>query len=214
MTVIPFDAEERDHWRGDPDAYDLVEQLHDAFEALSAAADDLVNAVGIAFDPERPVAKRPSAQLIATARQRVDAGQSAWASAVAQAEELLLERHLLPDRGVSVDREQRFALLRELRTRVSSFGDFTLDFDRGNADACGRHVDLMRDALALMEAIGGDSDDVDTVRVSNADRLALSETARRFADELAASLAEAGVPVDGDVDLDALGALRRIERGE
>lgn len=88
VTPINGDPEERARQRRDPDGYDAMERLHDAYDGLTEAMDRHVNEVGMRLFPRQG---RPPERLVAS-RERLDRAEEAWHAAVDRAESLLRER--------------------------------------------------------------------------------------------------------------------------
>lgn len=101
-----------------------------------------------------------------------------------------------------LDQAQREAIRREVDLRLGAYGDFTILLEQRNRSRCLAHIELMRDAVALLDLIGWNESDPGT-----GDAADVAEYAREFADELYGALPDID-PDDGD--LDALTGLRLI----
>ena len=92
------DAERREARQRNPDAYDAMEQLHDAYDGLRSALDEQVNATGVLFSAAdesyrtalaEKGAAMPTPERLVDARERVQAAEAEWALAVARADAML-----------------------------------------------------------------------------------------------------------------------------
>jgi hypothetical protein len=99
--TIPFDADRRETWVQDPDAYWAVERLGDASVDLRTAVDELANAIGVQFDIRRESTRSiyqemgkplPTPERLQQARQQLRESQAQWTAAVSDAEALLRDR--------------------------------------------------------------------------------------------------------------------------
>jgi hypothetical protein len=100
-VIPPADPEERQRWARDPAAYEAIERLHDAQDALDEATDAVSTTIARLFETMHEEIrsvyaekrKRLPTQADLTQAHRVSAkAQLVWATALADAEVLLRDR--------------------------------------------------------------------------------------------------------------------------
>jgi sugar phosphate isomerase/epimerase len=108
---------------------------------------------------------------------------------------------------VTLDRDRREALRRDLAGTAHGYGDFEYAFRRGEREYAYKHVKRLRRMIEAMDAIGW-TEQPDAPNEQPVPRTrSLIAWARRYANELAGSFAE---EEPNDWELDAYGAIRAI----